>query len=264
VLESVEEIAYGVLRTQRSYSNGPLSVNVASVDGHRLIRPTIAIRTSAGKSIRMASREAQLHAVPDECALRVSLTDGTIEVDDSAAVRFPGTIEQMVFLASAQASQSAGANPSHMRLFALPAALSRQRQDIDHLKLTLATEAAFQMVTGDLDALTDARWSVQLNDLKQSRQRLYRLETEPFRRWATGFSCLAFVLVGLPLSLRLKNADVWTTFGVCILPILVAYYPLFAFGLDRAKNGALPPYCVWIGNLVCFGFGYWMLRKAVF
>ncbi|MCH5375172.1 MAG: LptF/LptG family permease [Planctomycetes bacterium] len=262
VLESAEEIAYGVLRRQGSYSKGPLSVQVASVDGHRLIRPTITIRSSASGSVMMTAREAQLHAEPAEGALRVSLTDGTIEMGDKAAVRFPNTIEQSILLTGEPGQARMDANPSHMRLGNISAAISRQREQIDRLQQSAAAEAAYQIMTGDFEALTDMRWSERLSELERGRQRLFRLKTEPFRRWASGFSCLAFVVVGLSLSLRLRNSDVWTTFGLCILPILVVYYPLFAFGLDRAKNGALPPYCVWLGNLVCFGFGFWMLRKA--
>ena len=98
--------------------------------------------------------------------------------------------------------------------------------------------------------------------MEGQRQRLHRLETEPFRRWASGFSCLAFVMVGAPLAIRLRNSDLMTTFGICFLPILIVYYPLFAYGLDRAKNGALPPYCVWLGNVVCLAIGAWLLRKV--
>ncbi len=263
VLESAEEIAYGVLRTQHSYSNGPLSVNVAGVDGHRLIRPTITIRNSTSKSVTIHAREAQLHAVPGECALRASLTDGTIQMGADAAFRFSDTIEQSVPLTSGTAHNGTDTNPSHMRLSSVRAAIPTQRRYIDHLQKSAAAEASIQMMTGDFEALTDSRWSVRLSELEQNRQRLHRLRTEPCRRWASGFSCLALVLVGLPLSLRFKTADAWTTFGLCMLPVLFVYYPLFAFGLDRAKNGALPPYFVWLGNLVCCGFGLWMLRKAV-
>ncbi|MCA9268118.1 MAG: LptF/LptG family permease, partial [Planctomycetales bacterium] len=41
VVQSVEEIAYGMLRTQKSFSDNRFSINVKEVDGRRLVRPTI-------------------------------------------------------------------------------------------------------------------------------------------------------------------------------------------------------------------------------
>ena len=55
----------------------------------------------------------------------------------------------------------------------------------------------------------------------------------------------------------------WTSFGLCFLPILLLYYPLLMYGLDRAKSGALPPYCIWLGNLVLLGGSFWLLRKVM-
>jgi len=38
-------------------------------------------------------------------------------------------------------------------------------------------------------------------------------------------------------------------------PILIGYYPLLMYGIDQAKSGNLPPYSVWLANLVCGGTG---------
>jgi lipopolysaccharide export system permease protein len=70
-------------------------------------------------------------------------------------------------------------------------------------------------------------------------------------------------MVGAPLAIQLRNADVWTSFAVCFLPILTIYYPLLAFGVDRAKSGELPACSVWIGNAVLALAGWWLLRKVV-
>ena len=51
--------------------------------------------------------------------------------------------------------------------------------------------------------------------------RLFRLKTEPWRRWANGFSCLFFVTAGIPLSIRQRSGDFLTSFFLCFLPILL-------------------------------------------
>ena len=37
--------------------------------------------------------------------------------------------------------------------------------------------------------------------------------------------------------------------------------PLLAISLDRAKAGALPPYCIWVGNMILAAIGWWLFRK---
>jgi len=118
-------------------------------------------------------------------------------------------------------------------------------------------------MTGDFAELNDARWSQQHLAIALGQLRLFRLQTEPWRRWANGFSCLAFVLVGAPLAVRMRSADVWSSFIVCFLPILIVYYPLLAYGVDLSKSGELPPYSVWIANVVLMAVGYWMTRRML-
>ena len=144
----------------------------------------------------------------------------------------------------------------------MPQARREQRMQLERCKHAMAVEAAFALSTGDFGTLSVPCWTPRLADLNQQVLRMHRLETEPYRRWASGFSCLAFVIVGIPLAIRLRTSDVTTTFGICFLPILLVYYPLFALGLDRAKNGELPAYCVWLGNFVCFAAGTWLLRRV--
>jgi lipopolysaccharide export system permease protein len=70
-------------------------------------------------------------------------------------------------------------------------------------------------------------------------------------------------MVGVPVAIRLRTADLWTSFALCFLPILGVYYPLLAFGVGRAKAGDLPPYFVWMGNVILVAVGYWFLRRTV-
>jgi lipopolysaccharide export system permease protein len=93
--------------------------------------------------------------------------------------------------------------------------------------------------------------------------RLNRLYTETWRRFATGFSCLFFVLVGVPLAIQVKTADFWTTFALCFIPILLIYYPLLAFGVAQAKSGDLPPYVVWAGNGFMLVWGLFLMRRVM-
>jgi len=35
------------------------------------------------------------------------------------------------------------------------------------------------------------------------------------------------------------------------------------YGLDRAKCGALPPYSIWLGNLVLLAGGSWLVYRVL-
>jgi lipopolysaccharide export system permease protein len=89
------------------------------------------------------------------------------------------------------------------------------------------------------------------------------MQTELPRRWANGFSCLCFALVGSGMAIRRKNADMLTSFFLCFLPILLIYYPFLFFGVDRAKAGAINPNAVWLGNIVLVAWGLWLLRRVI-
>ena len=96
----------------------------------------------------------------------------------------------------------------------------------------------------------------------EERVRMYRLVIEPARRWANGFSCLCFVLIGAPAGILLRNSDFLTSFFACFMPILLVYYPLLFLGVDQAKLGILPSWSVWTGNVILMICGVWLLRRV--
>ena len=98
-------------------------------------------------------------------------------------------------------------------------------------------------------------WKKNAESLRSARRGLCRLQAEPYRRWAAGFSCLCFVWVGAPMAIRLRNRDMLTSFFLCFMPILIVYYPLLVLGVNGAKDGYLPPWSVWAGNLLMLAWG---------
>jgi lipopolysaccharide export system permease protein len=156
-----------------------------------------------------------------------------------------------------------GASPSNCPLSRIGQETGRQRQRIRQIQQQQAAVAAYQLVSGDFAGLTGSPWDARRHELELARYRFFRLRTEPWRRWANGFSCFFFVMAGIPLAIRLRNSDVLTSFFLCFLPILLVYYPLLAFGVDRAKGGALPPYTVWLGNFILLLAGLWLFRRVL-
>jgi lipopolysaccharide export system permease protein len=126
----------------------------------------------------------------------------------------------------------------------------------------MAAHTGFSLLTSRGDDIAGNPGQVIETTLARSKRRLIRLHTEPWRRWAWGFSCFFFVLVGAPLAMIAKTSDYWSTFGLCFLPTLILYYPLFIFGLEQSKDGVVPPYGVWIGNAVLAMIGMVLIARV--
>ncbi len=263
VIQSVEEIAYRLLRSQKSYSNPRFSIVVRDVQGRTLIRPIINFQQNNDMPpCTLTAAEAQFRSNLERGTLVLSLTDYEIDFGDGNAVRDSKTLDYEIPLAFASVKEQRIGSPQQLPLSEIPARIDLQREEILRLQQSLAAEAAFELLSGNVEALNGHAWESKHYSLSNAQDRLNRLRTEPWRRWASGFSCLAFVLLGAPLAIRFRNADYISTFGMCFIPILVGYYPLLMYGIDQAKSGVLPPYAVWLANVVCSGVGLFFLRRV--
>ncbi|WP_425614386.1 LptF/LptG family permease [Anatilimnocola sp. NA78] len=264
VIQSVEEIAYGMLRTQRSFANPRFSIIVKEVDGRRLIRPIMNFQPNNDMpAFTLTASEAELRSNLEENTLSLILIDCQMETDEGLRFDWPGRTVQDIPLAFAAAKDVGESSPAHLPLRKMDSAIVAQRLTIAELEQSVAAETGLSLMTGDFELFEQQNWQKRQNSIANARIRLYRLQSEPWRRWASGFSCLAFVLMGAPLAMLWRSADYLTTFGLCFVPILVLYYPLFSAGLEYSKNGVTPPATVWLGNLVCMAIGIALIRRVV-
>ena len=264
VIQSVEEIVYGMLRTQRSYANQRFSIVVKQVEGRKLIRPTMNFQANQDMpAIRISAEEAELESDLPRNVMILSLTDCELETDSGIRSFSPGRIAREIPLNFFSAKNISENNPTNLPLRQIGGEIPAQIGRIEEIERSLAAQSALALVTGELDDLSEANWKARRKQLSDARSRLFRLKTEPWRRWANGFSSLAFVLVGAPLAILLRKSDVMTTFGYLFLPILVAYYAPLMGLCDRAKAGALPPLAIWVPNFGLFVLGVWLMRRVV-
>jgi lipopolysaccharide export system permease protein len=153
-------------------------------------------------------------------------------------------------------------SPSNYALAEIQPAIKEQEEVVTRIEQANIAQAAFGLLTGDFESLSNASWKANQKEIEAARTRLYRLHTEPWRRWANGFSCLCFVLIGIPVAVWARYSDFISSFFICFLPILIAYYPLLAVSVDQAKDGAFPPQSVWLGNIVLALAGIWLLHRV--
>ncbi len=262
ISESIEQIAYGMLQTKRNYRKDGFSLTVKSVQGRKLILPTLTLRAEDSDEVTTVSaREAELRR-NDDNTLSIFLTDAMGEGSNGFEGAYSGEFEYTIPLET-ERTVGGHRSPSDYALHELSVETDRQTNRSVDLEQRMATEAAFQLLSADFAGLSNDSWQQHDKELDFSRYRRNRLRTEPWRRWANGFSCFFFVLVGAPLAIRKRKADFVATFFVCFLPILLVYYPLMAYGTDQAKSGALPQYAVWLGNVICLAWSAWLVRRVI-
>jgi lipopolysaccharide export system permease protein len=263
LLESLEEIAYGQLRHQRSFRAAGVSITVKDVRGRKLVQPLFTIQRPGEERLTFTARTAELLSDPARGAIILRLDHPSSQGNSQINIDWPAREDIELQLEDLSRRGGASETPSQMPLALVPAAIEKQHKLIEDARQELASLAGFSLVAGNFDDLAGELWKARESTLVKAEHTLAKLKTEPHRRWASGFSCLAFVLVGIPMAIRRRHAEFLASFFACFLPILLLYYPLLVVGLDQAKEGAVPPAAVWTGN-VAFGiWGVWLLRRVI-
>lgn len=264
VLSSMENTVLSVLRTKGQFDNGRVSIFVEAVDGNRLIRPRFVINGGKDRPIVTLSAEsAWFETFPAEEKLTLRLRNGSWDREGKLQLRFEDEIPWDLSLADLTRKSREQNKPSDLPLAIITEELGKQIFKTQLQKERNAVSALLQLTTGGIHELKETNWQTKTLELEKMEKRIHRLKTEPYRRWANGFSCLGFAVLGIPLSIWMRNSDMWTSFGLCFIPTLVVYVPLMLFGVDRAKNGSMHPSAVWAGNIVVLIIGYFLFKRAL-
>ena len=250
--ESIEEIAYGMLRKKGSYDCDQFSITVKRVDGRRLIRPTIILKEQPGRPrIMLTAAEAELHTDCRAKLLRIVCRRGEFDVEGRLRGSFSDEQEYTVPIV---VSPTPPFHRDWVSLGSIPRLIEilqseQANTEAELRRLENLREA--NKALGTPESKTDAaEITAKTDKIAEYRHLILRLKTEPYRRWSNGFTCLCFALIGTPVAMLWRHADALTNFFVCFLPILAIYYPLLMFGEDLSTSGTLPPISFWTGNVV--------------
>lgn len=259
VISSLEGIVYGMLEAGGAYRAPRFSIVVQGVRGRTLIHPTIKYVGPDGKEITVSAETAELRGNPAENTMKVLCRNTGVEVSEFLLTD-PRESSIEIPLPDLSRKDQPDVRISNLAMWEIPRRLARTDQEIAETRQTMAASVVLGLATGDLELVAGETWSTAKSRLADLTSRRARLVSEPHRRWANGFSCLAFVVVGAAAAIRLRNADVISSFFACFLPILLIYYPLLLYGSDQAKGGNFPPSIVWLGNVVLLAVGTWLHR----
>ena len=258
ILNASAKTIYSVLGATGSFSKDKINIVVDDIQGEDLINPVFEWWQDGSRTQVQASK-AQIRVDSADSKLILGVQDARIQIGEDATYTSPHE-DIRIPLGNVTKREGPGRSPSNLPLRLMAAELEHQKVYLASMQRQLAMKAAFDMAGGNMLELTSKKWRQQHIDLETETYRKFRLQSEPWRRWANGFSCLCFVIVGAPLAIRMRHSDFWTIFAVCFIPILLAYYPLLMFGVGQAKSGNMPPYIVWLGNVVMILIGLYLIR----
>ncbi|MEQ8209750.1 MAG: LptF/LptG family permease [Lacipirellulaceae bacterium] len=263
VIESLEEIAYGRLRTTRQFRRDNFEINVRLVDGKRLIGPTIQIHQSNGPTKTTMADEGEFSVDIENDT--VSFTGWNVEGEfgDDWQVDLPGRFTQSFPISQFTGVDRASKSPSDHALSEIGPAKDHQVVQIEQFQEEFAAVTSYALLSGNFENLTARQTGRNKHRVADAERRLNRFNLEPYRRWSTGFSCLCFALIGAPMAIRRRHGEFWGSFFACFLPILLIYYPMLMWSVGEAKSGDVPPVVVWVGNVVLALWGVWLIRRVI-
>ncbi len=261
VLNSTDKIVYSVLQQEGSFRSDQFSIEVDAVVGRTLIKPVVTVGSDANFHVTAAS--GSMTVDPVSHSLQFRMDQGSIDSDNKFRLVDGNESVIEIPLRSHDDNALAMLSPSNLYLSQIAGALEEQKENLAKLESEMTLAATAQWFGGDFVGLSHVGWVEQNKELEEARHRCNRLKVVPHRRWANGFSCLAFAIIGVPVALRLRTGNYATTFGACFVPILLLYYPLFMFGLNGAKMNTMPAWSVWMGNIACAVVGLLLLRREL-
>lgn len=266
VMLSIVDIAYRVLQSDHSYtSDQGFSISVRGIEGRKMIRPRITVQAGSNKHGPkiLTATEGELHLDATSESLVLKVVDCQFQGGSTLQGLVPGEAEFEIPLSSKMSEKDISRqSPSELPMHLISTERILEDSRSHDMVGRIAAHTGFSILTSRPSEVAGSMGQSMSRSLETSKKRLVRLQAEPWRRWAWGFSCFFFVMVGAPLAMIAKTSDYWTTFGLCFLPTLIVYYPLFILGLEQAKDGNVPPYGVWLGNGILAMIGTGLIARV--
>jgi lipopolysaccharide export LptBFGC system permease protein LptF len=83
------------------------------------------------------------------------------------------------------------------------------------------------------------------------------------KRLSQALSCITFMIIGIPLGIKLRSGHLMIGFGASFMVILFIYYPLVVTGIVLAENTFMPVVlAIWGANIILFVGGMFIFRKV--
>jgi lipopolysaccharide export system permease protein len=257
----LENIFLDILRTHRIFmrKDPAITISVQRVDGNKLIQPTFHYTPKGGETIHIFAQEATLHFDMAKRVVRVNLVNLNGVVPDHESFR--GQHEVWEFPLPDEPKKLKARSRS---IRDLRESLGTVTSDLEGLRDGRDVDTAFALATGDFDRLDKPDMLQYDADLIKNKEEIIQNHTEIHHRFALSASCFFFTLLGGPFSILQARRQVLTSFFMCFLPILTAYYPIVFLMMNQSKNDMLnPAWAMWVANALIVPIAWYTIRKVL-
>jgi lipopolysaccharide export system permease protein len=132
-----------------------------------------------------------------------------------------------------------------------------------YITLDLSQDYSQQQIQKKPKDMSAEELRKEIKKLKKLNINTIPLLTELYKKVSISFSCLAFVVIGLPLAIKTKKGAKSAGFGISLLVIII-YYLLFAGSEALALRKIIrPELAMWIPNAVLFTIGLILIYFTV-
>ncbi len=245
VVQSADQVAYEFLKSNGSFQSEDLSIVVKGVAGDQLLQPVIVVQPRGSRpAVTLVARLARLNLDRGANALRIECEQGHLDVANRGTFHFPDRFVQTVSLGDPDPSPENQLSPAALGTPGVRRQIVREQ----HLLAAAVCSTAPGIES-------PAGQEQRAGECRARQARLFRLQAEIPRRWANGFGCLGFAVLGIPVALRSRSTDTMSVFFQCFLPILLVYYPLLVTGENLARGGVFPRGSVWLADVALLAAG---------
>jgi len=261
ILKDPEEVLYSLLKRERTFraNNFPYVIHVKDVQGRRLIdvifKRKKMEKDNAGKDIWLGvydyvirAREARLRVVmptpdkPNEPTMLFIDPDRWVGADGTMSIETGSSRPVGVPLPDVFSPKDVNDRPMNLQWDELPP--KAHEFELEYLKAVSQQIATAKIIATTTDLVLKDRnekHAVGLKYLAEHWMRQIRnTQNEYYMRPALALSCLVFALIGCPVGIWANRADYLSSFVICFLPTVFAYYPILLAGSNMARDGKVP------------------------
>ena len=263
-----KEFMYAQLRRERSFRTptSPYALYVKDVQGERLVDVVIKRRKPTQKIVPGIGVHADYDYVARarEARLIVDVDNRTLSVDadkwvggsPGSSLESTGSSPMVIELPELFSLKELKSRPNSMDWDRIPDRVAELKGVVAEIA---ERRAVMRRAAEGKGAVTDPAVLFQIGQQDASFQsqldgadrNVRNAEFEYHVRPALAASCLVFALVGCPVGIWFNRSDYLSTFVVCWIPTVMAYYPLLFMGGGLAKDGRVPILVgVWLANTV--------------
>jgi lipopolysaccharide export system permease protein len=268
IFKNMEDTFYMFLKKEGEFNNPnwPFFIGVKDVQGRLLVDATFKHRKVGAQNpntydFTVQSRTAIVHFDTKKKKVEVTLHDADMQGSSQYS-----HIPHKVLDYELPRDKMLSYEPRIQELTARELAVERAglARKIREERQRQAIAAALWIGSGRIERVDWPHVGAAYTEHARWQRKIEELDTESNMRIAMATGSLFFVIVGAPVGIFFARRDFLSAFITCFLPIIIVYYPLVLAGVNMGREGVMPPWTVWSGNLVLGAVGglvWWTVTK---